>query len=207
MIFGKISIVQKRFFMGPSWRRTHNSNRNGKVVPVKGSFVNRKDKSSPEDVVKGEHKQSLVSGLQEIVEQQGLSPEDAETIEQMLQMPADQQLEMMVEERDNLQKHVNSVPKVGYTADLAGAETAKSLLEYMNKSIQHMKAMSIAEIQKEIDEAEKMISSSRVGFTARPFSTSEVRDYLRELEGRMEKMVRLDEPETPGLPWASFFGR
>lgn len=193
--------------MAKSWRRNHTGMRGGKIVPISGSFVNRKDNSPAPESVNEEQRHGMATSMQDIIAQENLSPEELEAFQEIISMPPDEQLEVMVAQRDSLQKHIEEAPKVGFTADITATQEYKKMLESMNSTIQMMKSLTIAELQKEIDRAQQMISSSNVGFTAKPFSTSEVKEYVKELEDRMEKMSRLDAPDRGASPWEALFGR
>ena len=194
--------------MSKIWRKNHTGLRSGKVVPISGSFVTRHTGPSENATnIDEEKKASLIAGLNEIIDMEGLTPEETEELLEVINLPPDQQIEKMIEERDELQKHIEDSPKVGFSANVNELMENKELLRAMNSTIKMMKEMTMTELQGEIERAHKMMSSSHVGFTAKPFSASEVREYVKQLETKMDKIERLDPSEGPPHPLEAFFGR
>lgn len=182
--------------------------RGGKIVPISGSFINKQHSLKSVDIeFDEEQKKQMLASLQEIIGEEELSPEEAEELIAAISLPPDKQIEKMIIERDDLEKHIDSSLKVGFSADINEVVENKQLLKAMNSTIKMMQKMTVAELQKEVDRVTEMMSSSHVGFTAKPFAASEIREYVKELEAKMDHIARMDPANNPPYPPDVLFER
>jgi flagellar biosynthesis chaperone FliJ len=180
-------------------RRPHLQTRNKIEVLISGSIVNRKDEPktkknlSPEQIA-GLSADQLRALLIEEIDEKLEEQEEVENTESGFS-DEEQQLKVMIEAREEITKHIENQPRVGFTANPEQVSLQKEMLRELDRGIEVLKILSVEKLSHQLDDArKKMFSSVSVGFTSNTREALELKEYVRELQGRLEFLVGPPEP-------------